>query len=117
MRFGLAARWLQLPPSGAREYTFNLIQTLLQIDSRNEYVVFHSDPACLGLFPTATEVLLPSHNKLWWDHVSLPAAVKRHGITLFWTPSYIVPLSVRCAAVATVLDLAYYTLPQSYQVD
>ncbi len=116
MRIGLAARWLQLPSGGAREYTFNLIQSLLQIDDRNEYFVFHGDSACLGSFPSATEVLLPGRNKLWWDYGQLPAGVKRRRIDLLWTPSYIIPLRIGCKAVASVLDLAYYTLPRSYQL-
>ena len=116
MRIGLAARWLQLPSGGAKEYTFNLIHALLQIDQRNEYVIFHSDPACLGMFPTTTEVLLPAHNKLWWDYIQLPAAVMRHGIDLLWTPAYVIPFPIRCAAVASVHDLAYFTLPESYQI-
>jgi glycosyltransferase involved in cell wall biosynthesis len=115
MRFGLVARWLQLPPGGAREYTFNLIRALLQVDLRNEYFIFHNDPACLGTFPTATEVLLPAHNKLWWDYMQLPAAVARCGIDLFWTPSYIIPFPIRCPSVAAVHDLAYFTMPESYQ--
>ncbi len=115
MRIGLAARWLELPPCGPREYTENLIRALLQFDQRNEYVVFHSAAAYLGTFPRATEILLPSQNKLWWDYVLVPRAIARQQLDVFWTPSYIVPFSVRCKSIATVLDLAYFTLPQAYR--
>jgi glycosyltransferase involved in cell wall biosynthesis len=116
MRIGLATRWLQLPAGGAKEYTLNLIQALLQIDRENEYVVFHNASAAMGTFRTAKEVLLPGRNKLWWDYVQLPLAVRREGIDLFWTPSYVVPFPIRCKSVATVHDLAYFTLPKSYQL-
>ncbi len=116
MRIGLAARWLDLPAGGAREYTLNLIESLLRIDSGNEYFVFHGSQANMGKFPTATEVLLPARNTFWWDYVQLPAAVAPYKIDLFWTPSYIVPFPIHCKAVASVLDLAYFTLPQSYQL-
>jgi glycosyltransferase involved in cell wall biosynthesis len=115
MRIGLSARALQLPAGGVKEYTFNLIRALLQLDRCNEYVVFHSHSARLGLFPSSTEVVLPGENKLWWDYVQLPAAVKQHKIDLLWTPSTVIPFPIRCTAVATVHDLAYFTFPESYQ--
>ena len=116
IRIGLNARWLQLPAGGAREYTLNLIRGLLEIDSENEYVVFHANSAYMGCFPSAEEVLVNSGNKLWWDYIQLPAAVSRQSIDLFWTPSYVVPFPIRCRSVASVLDLAYFIMPESYQL-
>jgi glycosyltransferase involved in cell wall biosynthesis len=116
MRIGLAARWLDLPPGGAREYTLNLIRALLELDHQNEYIIFYGDPANVGLFPAASEIVVRARNKLWWDYGPLPAAVARSKIDLFWTPSYVVPFPIRCKSVASVLDLAYFTLPQSYEM-
>ncbi len=115
MRIGVSARWLALPASGAREYTLCLIRALLKLDRQNEYIVFHSRSTHLGSVPAAREILLPTRSKLAWDYVSLPRAIQREGIDLFWTPSYIIPFPVRCKSVATVLDLAYLTMPQSYE--
>ncbi len=115
MRIGVSARWLGLPACGAREYTLCLIRSLLERDHRNEYVVFHSQSAHMGSFPGGREILLPGRNKLAWDYVSLPRAIDKEQVDLFWTPSYIVPFPVRCKSVATVLDLAYLTMPQSYE--
>jgi glycosyltransferase involved in cell wall biosynthesis len=114
MKIGLSARWLMLPPGGAREYTLNLIRALLEIDQRNDYFVFHGNAVWMGTFPTAKEILLASKNKLYWDYVALPAAVRQHRIDLFWTPAYIVPFTMPCKSVAAVHDLAYFLLPQSY---
>jgi glycosyltransferase involved in cell wall biosynthesis len=115
MKIGISARWLQLPAGGAREYTLNLVQALLQIDRKNEYVVFFQAPQVVGTFPAAKEIVLAGRSKLWWDYVQLPLAVRREGVDLFWTPSYVVPFPIRCKSVATVLDLAYFTFPESYQ--
>ncbi len=115
MRIGVAARWLELPPGGAREYTESLIRALLACDSKNEYVIFYCDSRRQGTFLEAAELTLRGRNKITWDYVSLPRALRRERIDLFWTPSYIVPFPVSCRSVATVLDLAYYTMPQSYR--
>jgi len=115
VKIGLSARWLQLPAGGAKEYTLNLIQALLQIDQKNEYVVFHNAQEVMGTFPTAREVPLLGHNKLWCDYVQLPCAVNRENVDLFWTPSLVVPFPIKCKSVATVTDLAYITFPKSYK--
>ncbi len=115
MRIGVSARWLDLPACGPREYTLHLIRSCLERDHGNEYVVFHHHRARMGTFPAAREVLVPGRSKLAWDYVSLPIAVAQERIDLFWTPSYIVPFTIRCKSVATVLDLAYLTMPQSYE--
>jgi glycosyltransferase involved in cell wall biosynthesis len=114
MRIGVSARWLDLPASGAREYTLSLIQSLLEKDHRNEYVIFHRHPARMGSFAAAREILLPGRSKLVWDYLSLPRAIARERVELFWTPSYIVPFPIHCKSVATVHDLAYLTMPRSY---
>ncbi len=115
MRIGVSARWLDLPAGGAREYLLWLLKYLLMKDGRNDYVVFHSQTAHLGSFPAAREILLPGRNKLVWDYFSLPRAVVQQHIDVFWTPSYIVPFPIRCKSVATVHDLAYLTMPRSYE--
>ncbi len=115
LRIGVSARWLELPPGGAREYTECLIQALLACDIKNQYVVFYSNPRRQGTFPGAVEITLPGRNKIIWDYISLPGALKRERIDLFWTPSYIVPFPVKCRSVATVLDLAYLTMPRAYR--
>jgi glycosyltransferase involved in cell wall biosynthesis len=116
MKIGLTARWLQLPAGGAKEYTINLVQSLLEIDKKNVYVVFHKTPAAMGVFPEAREILLPGRTKLLWDYVQLPLAVRRESIDLFWTPSFVVPFPILCKSVATVHDLAYFAFPRSYQL-
>jgi glycosyltransferase involved in cell wall biosynthesis len=116
MRIGLIARWLELPASGAKHYTLNLIRALLQVDEHNRYVVFHKAPKAMGTFPTAREVLVSGKSKLLWDYLHLPIAVRRERIDLLWTPSYVVPFPVRCRSVASVLDLAYFCSPGSYRI-
>jgi len=115
MRIGVSARWLNLASGGAREYAEHLIRGLTTIDRQNEYVVFHSSPMWLGQFPCAKEIVIPSPNRWLWEYAGLPLHVSRQHIDLFWTPSYVIPFPVKCRSIASVLDLAYYFMPQAYR--
>jgi glycosyltransferase involved in cell wall biosynthesis len=115
MRIGLSARWLNLAPGGAREYTEQLIRGLTAYDQQNEYVVFHSSPKFLGQFPCAEEILIRSPDRWLWEYAGLPFYASRQHLDLFWTPSYVIPFPVKCRSVASVLDLAYYFMPRAYR--
>jgi glycosyltransferase involved in cell wall biosynthesis len=47
----------------------------------------------------------------WWDQVTLPAALRRHGMDVFLSPYYKRPLAASCPVVVTIHDLFFIGYP------
>lgn len=101
---------------GPRAYVIGLIDALLSIDPHNEYVVFYNDPAHLGRFPGARELVLPGKQplaRLWREHVLLPLACRREQVDLLHCPKSAVPYVNFCPVVVTLHDLIPITHPET----
>jgi glycosyltransferase involved in cell wall biosynthesis len=61
--------------------------------------------------PSVAEVALPARSVLTWDQVSVPAAVRRHGIDLLYNPKYSIPLTASCPSVWVCHGLDWYVMP------
>jgi len=108
MRIGISCRSLEYPSGGVREYLVSLLKALLAIDSRNTYVLFHSQAGHMGRFPGAEEVSLNCSNRLAFDWLKLPGALKTYSVDLAFFPSSNTPPRVPCKAVAAMMDLGYF---------
>lgn len=108
MRIAINCRSLEYASGGVKEYLVNLVNTLLSIDKKNTYVLFHSRVSFIGSFPGAEEVSLYCSNRLLFDWLKLPMALKQHGIDLAFFPSSNMPRGIPCKAVTAMMDLGYY---------
>ena len=108
MRIAISCRSLEYASGGVKEYLVSLLSELLAIDTRNTYVLMHSQVQYFGSFPGAEEVSLYCSNRLLFDWLKLPAALKKHGIDLAFFPSSNMPPRVPCKAVAAMMDLGYF---------
>lgn len=100
---------------GPRTYVLGLITSLLQIDRENEYVVFYNDPAHLGTFPGAREIVLPGKNpllRLVREHFLLPLRCWREKIDLLHCPKSAIPFFSPCKVVVTLHDLIPLKQPE-----
>jgi glycosyltransferase involved in cell wall biosynthesis len=108
MRIAISCRSLEYASGGVKEYLVSLLNELLRIDTRNTYVLFHSQVQYFGSFPGAEEVSLYSSNRLVFDWLKLPGALAKHGIDVAFFPSSNMPPRVPCKAVAAMMDLGYF---------
>lgn len=102
---------------GIGVYSRNLVDTLLELDPVNEYLLLYRNPGQLGRYagkPRVSEHLLPAHGKAWWDQISVPRACRKLGADLILHPKFTVPL---LAGVPTVMVLhgADWFLPDAAQ--
>ena len=102
---------------GIGVYSRNLIETLLELDPVNEYLLLYRNPGQLGRYAGRSRVsehLLAAHGKAWWDQVSVPRACHQLGADLILHPKFTVPL---LAAIPTVMVLhgADWFLPDAAQ--
>jgi glycosyltransferase involved in cell wall biosynthesis len=58
-----------------------------------------------------TAVTLDGRVTPWWDQVTLPAALRRHGVDVFLSPYYKRPLAAPCPVVVTIHDLFFIGYP------
>jgi len=91
-----------------KEYLTSLVGTLTAIDSRNSYVLFHTGEQYFGSFQEVEDISLGCDNRLVFDWLKLPRALKKHGIDVAFFPSSNMPPGVPCKAVVTVHDLGYF---------
>jgi len=102
---------------GIGVYSRNLVETLLDLDRRNDYALLYRNPAHAGRYaarPNVTEHVLPARNKALWDQWSVPRACRRLGVDLILHPKFTVPLLANVPTVM-VLHGADWFLPGAAQ--
>ncbi|MHC1788862.1 glycosyltransferase family 4 protein [Solidesulfovibrio sp.] len=108
MRIAINARTLAYPSGGPKEYLTSLVNALIALGSGHELVLFYPDASHLGTFPGTTEVVLPVANRLAFDWLALPLALRRRPCDVVLFPSSNMPPGIPCPAVVTMLDLGYF---------
>jgi glycosyltransferase involved in cell wall biosynthesis len=116
MRIGMMLRALD-ERGGIGIYTQNILQELLRIDGRNQYVLFYRNPANLGRFAqysNVTERLVKAPNKAFWDQVAIPYACWRAKVDVVFHPKFTAPLLAPCKAVMVVHGADWF-IPEQAQ--
>jgi glycosyltransferase involved in cell wall biosynthesis len=110
---GAVVRTLGGPATYARE----LVRELLRRRTPElEYVVLTDGPEAFrdDAVETVTVPLPTPYAQVWWDHVAIPAALRRVGADLYHGTKNTLPFRLPCPAVVTVHDLAVYRHPESF---
>jgi glycosyltransferase involved in cell wall biosynthesis len=116
MRIGMMLRTLD-EKGGIGVYTQNLVPELLDIDCRNQYVLFYRNPAHLGRFahyPNVTERVVHAPHKVVWDQIAIPYACWREKVDLVFHPKFTVPLLAPCKVVMVVHGADWF-IPEQAQ--
>jgi glycosyltransferase involved in cell wall biosynthesis len=104
MRIGIMLRSID-EKGGVGVYTRNIVRELLQLDSKNEYVLFYASWSNIGLFAghkNVTELWVKGTNKAAWGQVAIPRACRRERIDVLFHPKFSVPLFAPCKVVMVV---------------
>ena len=108
MRIAINARTLEYPSGGPKEYLISLVNALLALDTGHELVLYYPHASHLGTFAGATEIVLPVRNRLIFDWLALPLALRRRPCDAAFFPSSNMPPAIPCPAVVAMLDLGYF---------
>ena len=108
MRIAVNARTLAYPSGGPKEYLLSLMRAMLDLDAGHEFTLFYSDAKDAGTFPEAEEIVLPTANRLAFDWLALPLALRRRRFDAAFFPSSNMPPGIPCPAVVAMLDLGYF---------
>jgi len=102
---------------GVAIYSRNLIETLLDVDERNQYELLYRTADQVGRYaarPNVHEHLLAAGSKALWDQWAVPRACRRLGVDLILHPKFTVPLLANVPTVM-VLHGADWFLPGAAQ--
>jgi len=113
VRIGIDAR--KLHDFGIGTYIRNLLRQLARQDHDTEFVVLcrPEDRAAIAAFgQNLTPVPERSGNYTITEQLAIPFSLKRHGVTLFHAPHYVLPALVRCRSVVTIHDCIHLMFPQ-----
>lgn len=116
MRIGIMLRSID-EKGGVGVYTRNIVKELLELDRKNEYVLFYANPANLGTFAhhkNVTERWVKGSNKAIWDQFAIPRACREEKIDVLFHPKFTVPLFAPCKAVMVVHG-ADWLIPEQAQ--
>ena len=111
LRVGVDGRELRAGVrTGIRRY---VLEVLRAVAARGLPCVVYGDrTSALDDLPAgATAVVLEGRVTPWWDQVTLPAALRRHGVGVFLSPYYKRPLAASCPVVVTIHDLFFIGYP------
>ena len=121
MKIGINAFCFRLPATGLGQYLLHLANTLVEIDQRNEYVMFGPGSATPEDFrhpEIHSAYMTPSWarnnaniEKVTWEQWTGPAAARKAGVDIFHYPYFAAPLLPRTPTIATIGDLIHFRLP------
>jgi glycosyltransferase involved in cell wall biosynthesis len=104
MRIGIMLRALP-EKGGIGVYTKNIVDELLHMDRKNEYILFHMLPDFFGQYSNYTnvkEILVRPRNKAIWDQISIPYHCWWERVDVLFHPKFTAPLLAPCPVVMTV---------------
>lgn len=99
--------------SGIEYYSLELLNALLQIDTRNDYIVFTNQPCLvrqhvsqsMNLRIVEVKHLRARAARILWEHTQLPRAAKMYGLDVLHCPQYICPFQTSSVPyVVTIHD-------------
>lgn len=108
MRIGIAARDLARSGCGVGTYISNIVDHVVRLDQKNEYVIFYQNKDSINPAPGVLTEQLDSNNKVIWDYALLPRAVKKYKLDLLFCPKNVLPFGIEGKSIITIHDLAYY---------
>ena len=103
---------------GIGVYTKNLMDHLLPLDRRNQYVLYYRNPQFLGryaAYPHVREKLVTAANKVLWDQVRIPIEARRDQIDVLFHTKFTVPFLTRRKTVMVVHGAAWHTNPELFR--
>jgi glycosyltransferase involved in cell wall biosynthesis len=110
MKIGIMLRALD-ERGGIGVYTDNITRELLNLDRRNQYVLYYRDAGNLGRFAefeNVSERVIRGSNTAVWDQIRIPLACWKDRIDVVFHPKFTAPLLAPCKAVMVLHGAGWY---------
>ena len=116
MRIGVMLRTMD-EKQGIGIYTQNLMDHLLALDERNEYVLFYRNPAFAGRYadrPRVKERVVSAPGKWLWDQVCIPREARLEKCDLIFHTKFTVPFFTGLPTVMSIHGASWFVHPELY---
>jgi glycosyltransferase involved in cell wall biosynthesis len=117
MKIGVMLRALE-EKQGIGIYSQNLLDHLLQLDKKNEYVLYYRNPKFLGRYAAqknVTEKLVVARSKFVWDQIKIPLEAARDNVDVIFHTKFSVPLFTRRKTVMTIHGAGWFVHPELFK--
>lgn len=116
MRIGIMLRTID-EKQGIGVYSANLIEQMLAIDRKNDYTLFYKTRTHFGRFAdrdNVKEVLIEGGNKLLWDQIKIPLALRKNPVDLLFHTKFTLPLLAGCKTIMSIHGASWFVHPELY---
>ena len=117
MRIGIDCRLPTYQMGGISQYVLNLLPALAEVDTRNNYLLFHSRKEERSFIPAHASgrfakrrVWTPCHHR--WERWTLAVELARYDLDVLHSPDFIPPMNWGRRCVITIHDLNFIYYPQ-----
>lgn len=117
MKIGVMLRHIN-ELGGIVVYTKNLIENLLAVDGRNQYVFIYGNSASPGAYssyPNVKGIVVKAPGKLIWDQYYIPKVIRQEGIDLIFNPKLSVPVFSPVNSILTMHGLEQFAVPHIFK--
>jgi len=102
---------------GVGIYTRYILDALLRTDSNHQYILFYRNQEHLGKYAhygNVEEKVIEAANKLLWDQVAIPLAVRRAQVDVLFHTKFTVPFLTKCKTVMVLHGASWFVHPELY---
>jgi len=103
-------------PTGVEVMTRELVYALVKQDRDNYYFIYTPKPLASELLNFSNVTGRVGRAAKFWSQTTLPLMARKDNLDIFWSPSNILPRSLKCKTLATVHDLAFMKFPRCYRL-
>jgi glycosyltransferase involved in cell wall biosynthesis len=116
MKIGVMLRAMD-EKQGIGIYSQNLLDHLLPLNTKHEYVLFYRNPKFIGRYARYTHVrekVVEASNKAVWDQVKIPMEANREKVDLIFHTKFTVPFFTPLKTVMTIHGASWFVHPELY---
>ncbi|OGZ32714.1 MAG: hypothetical protein A2V69_00765 [Candidatus Portnoybacteria bacterium RBG_13_40_8] len=116
MKIGIDCHNLEGKRTGAARYLMNLLKYWAEANA--EFILYFKNqiPDDIPESKNFQKKILKSGSNFWFEHILLLKAIKKDGIGIFFSPSYVLPLKIpkNIKTVVAIHDISYEAHPEWY---
>lgn len=93
MKIGIDCHNLETKRTGTGRYLMNLLKYWAK---ENAEIVLYFKNQIPNDIPAGNfqKKVLNTNSNFWFEHILLPKTIKKHGVEIFFSPSYILPIRI-----------------------
>jgi len=98
-------------------YSSNLLDSLFEIDQKNEYVLFYKTKTHFGRYAKYANVkerLIEGGNKFIWDQIKIPLAARKEKLDLLFHTKFTLPFLAGCKTIMSIHGASWFVHPELY---